>query len=81
MSLNRSDLKTWLINLPQDNIRRSLMDSHLQRLGLDYTLFAAIDGNRVFGQFADRVDESAFRRNMGMPLLPGHLGVYALISE
>ena len=77
MSLNRSDLKTWLINLPQDYVRRTLMESQLQRLGLDYTLFAAIDGKRVYGQFADRVDESAYRKNMGMPLLPGKLGVYA----
>jgi len=53
------------------------MQDQLGKLGLDYTLFPAIDGNLQAGRLIGRIDTNAYRRNMGVPILPGKMGVYA----
>ncbi len=70
-------LGVWLINLASANDRRAAMTERLTRLGLPYTLFPAIDGRAEADRLAARVDERAYARNMGQPLLPGKMGVYA----
>lgn len=77
MSLARSDMGVWLINLPRDLDRRERMAAQLSALGLSYTTFAAIDGRANEAELRKRADPEAYARNMGMPLLPGKLGVYA----
>ena len=77
MALTREDLGVWLINLCRDTTRRSRMDEQLRRFGLDYMLFPAIDGRAEEERLSIRVDAQAYSRNMGVPLLPGKMGVYA----
>ena len=77
MSLTRDDIGVWLINLRRNTDRRARMDEQLRRLGLDYILFRAIDGGSKEEQLGIRVDAQAYSRNMGAPLLPGKVGVYA----
>ena len=77
MSLTHDDIGVWLINLRRNTERRARMDEQLRRLGLDYILFPAIDGGSKEEQLGIRVDAKAYSRNMGVPLLPGKMGVYA----
>jgi glycosyl transferase, family 25 len=77
VSLTRADIGIWLINLPRDAERRDRMEAQLSALRLHYTLFPAIDGRLDQEQLLKRADASAYARNMGSPLLPGKLGVYA----
>jgi glycosyl transferase family 25 len=77
MTLGRSDIGIWLINLPKDADRRARMEDQLQRMGLNYTLYPAINGRDEEQRLLQRADPDAYARNMGMPLLPGKLGVYA----
>ena len=77
MSLTRADIGIWLINLPKDAERRERMDAQLGRMGLNYTLYPAINGRDEEQRLLQRADPDAYARNMGMPLLPGKLGVYA----
>jgi glycosyl transferase family 25 len=71
------DIGVWLINLPSDEGRRSAMERQLAGLGLSWQLFPAIDGRARRDELLKRADEAAYKRNMGMSLLPGKLGVYA----
>ncbi len=77
MSLAREDIGVWLINLPRDLERRERMESQLARMGLDWHLFEAVDGKARQEELLCRADPAAYARNMGSPLLPGKLGVYA----
>lgn len=77
MSLSRADIGVWLINLPRDTERRERMDAQLGRMGLTHKLFPAINGREEEQRLLQRADPDAYARNMGMPLLPGKLGVYA----
>lgn len=77
MTLTRADLGVWLINLPHDADRRGRMEAQLAAMGLDYSLFPAIDGRAEEARLLERADPAAYARNMGAPLLPGKLGVYA----
>ena len=77
VSLSRADIGIWLINLPRDAERRERMEAQLSDLGLSWTLFPAIDGRADQARLLQRADADAFARNMGMPLLPGKLGVFA----
>ena len=77
MCLTRADIGIWLINLPKDAGRRERMDAQLGRMGLNYTLYPAINGREEEQRLLQRADPDAYARNMGMPLLPGKLGVYA----
>ncbi|WP_248298248.1 glycosyltransferase family 25 protein [Tabrizicola sp. YIM 78059] len=75
--LTRADIGIWLINLPRDIDRRARMEAQLAALGLNHTLFPAIDGRAEEARLMQRADAGAYARNMGAPLLPGKLGVYA----
>lgn len=77
MSLGRDDIGVWLINLPRDTTRRAAMEAQLSALGLDFTLFPAIDGRAEEARLRQRADAEAYARNMGAALLPGKLGVFA----
>lgn len=77
MTLTRADIGIWLINLPRDTDRRAGMERQLGKLGLPYSLFPAIDGREEEARLIKRADSAAYARNMGAPLLPGKLGVYA----
>lgn len=77
MSLTRADIGIWLINLPRDTARRQAMESQLSGMGLTWTLFPAIDGRASEAELLRNADPQAYARNMGSPLLPGKLGVYA----
>jgi glycosyl transferase, family 25 len=77
VSLTRADTGIWLINLPQDVARREKMERQLSALGLTWQLFPAIDGRENEAALRKQADAEAYARNMGSPLLPGKLGVYA----
>ena len=77
MKLLRNKVNIWLISRHQDIERRARMHAQLQRFGLDYTHFRAIDGLEERDRLQVRADEHAYRRNMGSGLLPGKMGVYA----
>lgn len=76
MTLTRADLGIWLINLPRSTERRARMQAQLQALGLDYTLYDAVDGRAGWEHLARTVDLPAFRRNVGREVLPGEIGCY-----
>ena len=76
MELSREDVGVWLINLRHDVKRRAKMNVQLRRLGLDYTIFPAIDGRLERERLGAHVDGTAYRRNMGTDILPGKIGVY-----
>jgi glycosyl transferase, family 25 len=75
--LTRADIGIWLINLPRDAERRIRMETQLSAMGLSWSLFPAIDGKANEAALRKRADARAYARNMGSPLLPGKLGVYA----
>jgi len=77
VTLTRADIGIWLINLPRDTGRLARMEAQLSAIGLDYKVFHAIDGRAEEQRLLERADRDAYARNMGMPLLPGKLGVYA----
>ena len=77
MSLTRDDIEIWVINLPKDTDRRERMDRQLKELGLEYRFFAAIHGAEQSDALETRVNKIAYRRNMGVQILPGKIGVYA----
>ena len=77
MPPSTQDIGVWLINLPRDTARRTAMADQLKRLGLNYTIFNAIDGGAEKDSLLASADELAYERNMGSTMLPGKLGVYA----
>ena len=77
MSLTRADIGIWLINLPRDTARRDKMEAQLRAMALEWQLFPAVDGKARQAELTHRADPAAYARNMGSPLLPGKLGVYA----
>ncbi len=77
MTLTRSDLGVWLINLDRDTARKDAMKDQLDTLGLTYTRFPGIDGKARVEELAQRADADAYARNMGSPILPGKMGCYA----
>lgn len=77
VTLSRGDLGVWLINLPKDADRHDRMAGQLAELGIDWTLFPAVNGREREAELLARADPAAYARNMGSPLLPGKLGVYA----
>ena len=67
----------WLISLPESADRRARAVEQLSACGLKFNVFDAIDGTAQADNLAHRVDAEAYQRNMGTPLLPGKMGVYA----
>ena len=77
MSPTRSDMGIWLINLPRDTDRRARIERQLAAMGLHAQVFAAVDGRAREEELAPLTDAAAYARNMGQPILPGKMGVYA----
>lgn len=77
MSIARNDVGIWLINLPKDVERRAKVEAQLAAMGLPFTLFPAINGSAEIERLTRNADPEAYARNMGSPLLPGKLGVFA----
>ncbi len=77
MTLTRADIGIWLISLPRDAARRNRLTAQLSAIGLTPQWFAAIDGRAREAELLQRADPAAYARNMGAPILPGKLGVYA----
>ena len=67
----------WVINLPDNTERMQRMQTQLQRMGLVWQHFPAVDGRKEYARLLPQADEQAYARNMGSPLLPGKLGVFA----
>ncbi len=76
-SLHPEKLGVWLINLDRDSARLTAMQQQLQKLGITYQRFAAIDGKQQAETLSKRADTAAYARNMGSPILPGKMGCYA----
>ena len=77
MSLKKTNIGIWLINLPDDTSRRQKMEFQLEELGLEANIFKAIDGKKYENELSIKACPKAYARNMGSNLLPGKLGVYA----
>jgi glycosyl transferase family 25 len=77
MSLDLDQIGIWLINLPQNQDRLAKMAEQLQCMGLPWKLFQAVDGRERFEELIQGADPDAYAKNMGSPILPGKLGVYA----
>ena len=71
------DFGIWLISLQSATSRRQKMTEQLAATGLQYQIFDAVDGRVREQELLQRVDKSAYESNMGSPLLPGKVGVYA----
>jgi glycosyl transferase family 25 len=69
-------LASFLINLPRSADRRLRMETQLADLGLPFTLIPGVDGRAEYNRLAAELDEPAFVRNVGRPVLPGELGAY-----
>lgn len=79
----------FVINLPEDLVRRAVIEKQLNELGLTYELFPAIRGKLLSpAEKAQHYDETWYIRHVGRPALPGELGcalshiaIYRLILE
>lgn len=77
MNLDLKKIGVWVINLPQNQDRLTRMSDQLQKMGLPWQRFVAVDGAREYDRLIQQADPEAYARNMGSPILPGKLGVYA----
>lgn len=77
MSLDFKKIGIWLINLPQNQDRLARMAQQLDSMGLPWQLFSAVNGREHFDELILQADPEAYAKNMGSPILPGKLGVYA----
>ena len=71
------NLGIWLINLPADVDRRTKMEIQLASIGIEATVFEAINGAERLHELSTNVAEQAYLRNTGQLIVPGHMGVYA----
>lgn len=74
---NLESVGIWLINQESAAERRRIMIEQLDRMGLPFRLFDGIDGAINRETLQKKVDQAAYERNMGGPMLPGKIGVYA----
>lgn len=77
MSQTRQDIGIWLINLPSATDRRARMEDQLGAMGLTWNVFDAVDGRARESELLEDADAPAYARNMGSPILPGKMGVFA----
>lgn len=77
MSNARPNIGVWVISLPDNPDRLQRMAQQLQRMGLAWQHFSAVDGRKEYAELLAQADEQAYARNMGSPILPGKLGVFA----
>ena len=69
-------LHIWLINLDGAKKRRAKMGDQLKAMGLNFTRFAAIDGNAQIGSLKQKVNKPLYERLMGQKILAGKIGCY-----
>lgn len=67
----------WVINLPANQDRLKHMASQLDAMGLPWQLFEAVNGKEHYDELIKNANPEAYAKNMGSPILPGKLGVYA----
>lgn len=77
MNLDLHKVGVWVINLPTNQDRLKRMSEQLDKMGLSWKLFEAVDGRLEYDRLIKQADPEAYARNMGSPILPGKLGVYA----
>ncbi len=75
-NLTLADLPIWLINLPRSVERRAAMEVQLEKLGLNFRLFEAVNGRDDWEKLAPSIDIPAFERNVGRRVMPGEIGCY-----
>lgn len=75
-SRSLDDLPIWLINLPGSVDRRAAMDVQLEKLGLAYRLFDAVNGRKDWEALQSSIDIPSFQRNVGRKVMPGEIGCY-----
>lgn len=71
-----ADLPIWLINLPGSVDRREAMEAKLEKLGLTYRLFEAVNGRQDWDRLQSSIDIPSFERNVGRTIMPGEIGCY-----
>jgi glycosyl transferase family 25 len=76
VSLTRTDLAAWCINLDRATSRWEHMEPRLAALNLSVERFPAVDGRAELDRIAAALDEATFRRNMGRPALAAEVGCY-----
>ncbi len=69
-------LKTWVINLDRAPERLARIRGQLERLGLPFTRFAAVDARQMTPAQKALLDDAAYRRKHGMAPVWGELGCY-----
>ncbi len=69
-------LKTWVINLDRAPERLARISAQLERLGLPFTRFPAVDARQMTPAQKALLDEPAYRRRHGMAPVWGELGCY-----
>jgi glycosyl transferase, family 25 len=77
MNIDFNKIGVWLINLPENHDRMMKMTEQLNRLDIPWKLFPAVNGREKYEELIKLADPVAYSRNMGSPILPGKLGVYA----
>lgn len=77
LSLDFNKIGVWVINLPQNQDRLTQMAKQLDQMEIPWQLFAAVDGRLRYDELICDADAHAYAKNMGSPILPGKLGVYA----
>jgi glycosyl transferase, family 25 len=77
MNLDFQKIGVWLINLPANQDRLEKMARQLDAMGLPWKLFVAVNGKERYEELIAKADPAAYANNMGSPILPGKLGVYA----
>lgn len=77
MNLNIKNIGVWVINLPTNADRYQRMSDQLERIGLPWKRFDAINGKEKYDELIAGADPDAYAKNMGSPIIPGKLGVYA----
>ena len=77
VSLSVKNLSAWLINLDRSPERLAQMQPRIDALGAPFEVrrFSAVDG-KARPELMAQVDQPAFIRAIGRPILPGEVGVY-----
>ena len=68
---------TYVISLKHATARQKQVAAQCARLGLNYTLFDGVDGRAENDTLLAKTDVQSWHRNMGAPVVAGHLGCYA----
>jgi len=68
------DIPVWIINLKRDTDKLLFMQTQMQRLGIEYQVFEAIDGRSLDQDQKAPYSRSIALRDFGRELTPGELG-------